>query len=228
MMLRRVLALATVSTFCWGMAAHAAVHATPLCKAGQKSTKAKPCVKAAVAVDPDDLRPPDPGNVAPRHDDSDSITIFRFLDPSAGKYQVEVQNTSGIGYINSFNWIPPANMTITAITSTEGGHCKLAPAPAGVNLMISCTGGSKGIAPPKCTCEVGGVLSVNFLAKTDHPPTFNGSYWTYYGIVGAYTKITQMTPVPYHIPSFVPTPNQDLPICKKGQTSTTSKPCISG
>jgi hypothetical protein len=231
MRLWRVLALATVSTLSWGVAAQGAVHATPLCKAGQKSTKAKPCVKAAVAANPNlnpDL-PPDPGNIAPRHNDTDSVTIFRFLDPSAGKYQIEVQNTSGIGYINSFNWVPPAGMTVTQITSTEGGHCTLSPnpVPGGGTPMISCVGGQKGITPPKCTCEVGGVLSVNFLAKTDQPPTFNGKYWTYYGIVGAYTKITQMTPVPYHIPSVMPSPNQDLPICKKGQSSTSKSPCVS-
>jgi hypothetical protein len=36
-------------------------------------------------------------------------------------YQLEVQNTSGIGYINAFSWDPPVNLTITAVTSSEGG-----------------------------------------------------------------------------------------------------------
>ena len=126
MRLKWVLVLTILPSLVWGVAAHGAARAVPLCKPGQKSTKAKPCQKAAVAVP---VSPDDPGNVAPRRNDSDSITIVRFLDPSAGKYQVEVQNTSGIGYINSFNWVPPAGMTISAITSTEGGHCTLAPNP---------------------------------------------------------------------------------------------------
>jgi hypothetical protein len=174
---------------------------------------------------------PDPGNIAPRHDDSDAQTIFRFLDPAAGKYQIEVDNTSGVGYINSFNWVPPPGMTITRITSTEGGHCALVPnpVPGGGSPMISCVGGKKGIAPPKCTCLTGGEMLVNFTATNDHAPSFNGTYWTYYGIVGAYTKITAMTPVPYHIPSVVPSnQGEDLPLCKKGQVSTKRNPCSRG
>jgi len=91
--------------------------------------------------------------------------------------------------------------------------------------MISCVGGQKGIAPPKCTCLTGGRLLVNFVATTDRAPTFNGKYWTYYGIVGAYTKITSMTPVPYHIPSDLSHQGADLPLCKKGQKSTKVHPC---
>jgi hypothetical protein len=203
--------------------AGAAGGAIPVCKPGQTSTKAKPCRSPVVSS------VPDPGNIAPRHDDSDSLTIFRFLDPAAGKYQIEVDNTSGVGYINSFNWVPPAGMTITRITSTEGGHCALVPnpVPGGGSPMISCVGGKKGIAPPKCTCLTGGEMLVNFIATSDHAPTFNGKYWTYYGVVGSYTKITAMTPVPYHIPSVLPSnPGADLPLCKKGQVSTRQNPCL--
>jgi len=131
----------------WGGGAHAATGAIPVCKPGQVSTKAKPCRLPTVSS------VPDPGNVKPRHDDSDALTIVRFLDPAAGKYQVEVDNTSGKGFINSFNWVPPAGLTITAITSTEGGHCTLVPnpVPGAGTPMISCVGGQKGMAPPKCT-----------------------------------------------------------------------------
>jgi hypothetical protein len=109
-------------------------------------------------------------------------------------------------------------MTITAITSTEGGHCSL------VSGNISCRGGKDGIAPPKCTCLSGGSMTINFTA-TGNEPVFNGQYWTYFGIIGSYTQITSMTPVPYHIPSFLPTTTADLPLCKKGQTSTPTNPC---
>src|SRR5262245_4929317 len=219
---RRALAVLFCAVGAWTTAAaDGALSAIPNCRPGQVSTKAKPCTKVVSSM-------PDPGNVAPRHDDSDSKTIFRFLDPAAGKYQIEVDNTSGIGYINSFNWVPPAGMTITRITSTEGGHCTLVanPVPGGGSPMIACVGGKKGIAPPKCTCLSGGQMLVNFTATSDHTPSFNGKYWTYYGVVGSYTKITAMTPVPYHIPSVLPSnPGEDLPLCKKGQVSTKRNPC---
>ena len=67
-------------------------------------------------------------------------------------------------------------------------------------------------------------MTVNFTAS-GLEPTFANGYWTYYGMVGAYLRITQMTPVPYHIPSALPT-YSDLPLCKKGQKSTKARPCV--
>jgi hypothetical protein len=233
MSFRQALALIVFVALCGGAAANASTTrttATPVCKAGQVSTKAKPCTKAkattaapqaAKALTQDELAAlADPGDTGGRVNATDAVTIIRFLDPTGHppKYQLEIENTSGIGYINTFNWVPPANMTITAITSTSGGRCAL------VSGHIACKGGEKGIAPPKCTCLAGGVMVVNFTA-TGNEPTFNGQYWTYYGIVGSYTQITSMTPVPYHIPSFLPTTAADLPLCKKGQTSTAANPC---
>jgi hypothetical protein len=147
---------------------------------------------------------------------TDATTIIRPLDLKSGKYQVEVENTSDIGYINTFNWVPPAQMTITAVTSAKGGTCHLA------NNVIMCTGAKQGIAPPKCTCHAGGRLTVNFTA-TGNSPTFNGHWWTYYG-VGSETNITSMTPVPYHIPSYVPG-GADLPLCPLGTQPTDADPC---
>jgi hypothetical protein len=145
---------------------------------------------------------------------ADAVSIVSFLGPD--RYQLDVQNTSGIGFINQFTWVPPANMTITAVTSSEGGKCKL------VGGSIQCNGK---VAPPDCTCLPGGDLTVNFTAR-GLEPTFANGYWTYYGIVGASLQIQQMTPVPYHIPSAVPKLGQDLPLCKKGQTSTKARPCL--
>ena len=105
-------------------------------------------------------------------------------------YQLDVQNTSGIGYINQFTWVPPTSLTITAVTSTEGGHCSL------VGGSIQCNGK---IAPPTCTCLAGGDIVVTFRA-TGLEPTFNGQYWTYYGIVGA------LPPDPADDPGSVPHP----------------------
>lgn len=143
----------------------------------------------------------------------DAVVIVRWLAPNA--YQLDVQNTSGIGYIDQFVWTPPIGMTVTAVTSSEGGKCSL----TGGN--IECNGN---IRPPACTCLAGGELTVNFTA-TGLAPTYANGYWTYYGIVGATLQITQMTPVPYHIPSSLNLIS-DLPLCKKGHKSTKLNPCI--
>jgi hypothetical protein len=101
------------------------------------------------------------------------------------------------------------------VTSTQGGRCAL------VGGAIQCTGK---VAPPKCTCMAGGELVVTFTAKGLEPQTING-VTTWFGMVGAYLQIQQMTPVPYHIPSSLPSDSVDLPLCKKGQTSTKAHPC---
>src|SRR5579872_2365900 len=49
----------------------------------------------------------------------DAVAVVRWVSP--GLYQLDVQNTSGIGYINTFSWSPPIGLTITAVTSAEGG-----------------------------------------------------------------------------------------------------------
>jgi hypothetical protein len=191
----------------------------PLCSKGVKTTKAKPCntiyemtiVKqllrnaALREVAPIQI---DPSNIGERQGKGDAVTVITFLDIPAGKYRLSVNNTSGLGYINTFAWHPPVGMVITSITSSQGGKCSL------VSGNINCRGGGKGIAPPKCTCEGGGVLTVDFTAD-GLKPTYNGQYWTYYGVGGADLQILTMTPVPYHIPSFKAA-GVDLPLCRPG------------
>jgi hypothetical protein len=94
-------------------------------------------------------------------------------------------------------------MTITRLTSSHGGRCSLIPNPAATTdtPMIACRGAGPGIKPPTYLCSAGGTLLVDFDATTANPPTYNGNYWTHYGIVGSYTTITSMTPIPYAIPS---------------------------
>jgi hypothetical protein len=199
---------------------------TPECAVNQKSTKSSPCLKAsqiqnaapAQAVAPIQI---DPGDTGERQGLGDAVTVVHFLDIPRGLYQLTVDNTSGLGYINTFTWVAPTNMNITAITSSEGGKCTL------VDGNISCKAGGKGIAPPKCTCQSGGTLTVNFTA-TGLSPTFNGQYYTWYGIVGGWLHLTSMTPVPYHIPSFL-SPQLDEPLCGSAEhpskTSTKGSPC---
>jgi hypothetical protein len=139
----------------------------------------------------------------------DATTVIRYLAPKAGKYQIELENTSSIGYIDAFAWIPPAGLTVTAVTRTAGGRCRL------TESEIDCTGAGRGIAPPICICRAGGFMTVTFTA-TGYSPKFNGQYWTYYGI-GAVTNITQVTPVGHPIPSTMPQVQlADLPICPLG------------
>jgi hypothetical protein len=189
---------------------------TPVCKKGQASTPTKPCTKATIGTPA--IAVAETQDTAVRLGKTDAFTVISILDPQRGLWQLNLSNTSGIGYINSFNWVPPVGVTIVAITSTEGGHCTL------VNGDISCDGGGKGLAPPTCTCVTGGALTVNFLAQ-GLQPTFNGQYWTNYGFAGDYTAITAMTPVPYHIPSYNSGVGQDLPLCVTNQVSTPKNPC---
>ena len=76
---------------------------------------------------------------------ADAVTVVSWISP--GKYQLDVQNTSGVGYIDQFTWVPPANLTISAVTSSEGGkvHARLA-------AVIQCNGRW----PAACTCQPAG------------------------------------------------------------------------
>jgi hypothetical protein len=156
-------------------------------------------------------------SVPAAHAASDVTTVIRPLSLQAGIYQVQVVNTSGLGAINAFDWVPPPELTVTGVKSTVGGTCWLA------GNLISCTGGKRGIAPPTCTCRPGGSLTFTFTS-TGLRPIFNGKYWTYYG-VGSETVVTSMTPVESPIPSYLyPTP--DLPICQPGTQPGPDSNCV--
>ena len=83
---------------------------------------------------------------------------------------------------------------------------------------LNCTGMK--IAPPKCTCRSGGIVTIRFIAKALDPT---------HGIEGGVAP-HDMTPVPYHIPSYLnPQANVvDLPLCAKSQASTKAHPCVHG
>jgi hypothetical protein len=149
--------------------------------------------------------------------DPDASTVVRYLSPKAGVYQIELQNTSTVGYINTFAWVPPTGLTVTAVTGTTGGRCRVAQG------EIQCVGARHGIAPPVCGCRAGASMTVTFEA-TGYSPKFNGRYWTYFGI-GSDTRITQMTPVGYQIPSTM-AQAPDLPVCAPGTQPSADNPCI--
>ncbi len=130
-----------------------------------------------------------------------SMTV-RVLDESAGKYQVEIANENPTKFVAGFNWTPPGGMTVTAITSSIGGSCHL----PGDGVVV-CTGSA---VPANSFTAMGGSIIVNFTA-TGRQPTWTGSYWIHYGMVGS-VQVQQST-------------FSDVPLCKKGQKSTTARPC---
>jgi hypothetical protein len=139
----------------------------------------------------------------------------------AHHYKLTIQNTSGMGYVNSLYWSPPSGVTVTKVTGSSVGNCTLTGTSGfggklfpGVVLYpkIACAG--LNLKPPSCTCKAdGGRIVISFVA--DQFPGLAGS-------VG----ITSATPVLKIIPSFVQSP--DVPKCAKGQSSTTTKPCSPG
>jgi hypothetical protein len=131
--------------------------------------------------------------------------VLRVLDEPSGKYQVEVENGNPTHFISSFNWTAPSGMRVTAITGSVGGICRLT-----TDGIIVC----KGLAPPPTSAtSVGGNILVNFTA-TGRQPTWTGSYWIHYGIIGSVqVQMTQFS---------------DLPLCPKGHKSTKAHPCAHG
>jgi hypothetical protein len=117
---------------------------------------------------------------------SDTNVVFRYL--SGTSYQLEVLNTSGIGYLNRFSWQPSPGWSVTGINKTTGAACSLSAAG-----KIVCKGS---VHPPSCLCGAdGGTVTIRFTAaptKKDAGYLFGGS--------AAQFKIDKMTPVPYIIP----------------------------
>jgi hypothetical protein len=146
----------------------------------------------------------------------DASTIVRYVDLKHGQYQLEIENTSGLGYIKSFSWDAGSQLQLRAVKSVQGGRCQIA------SNQLSCSGWKLGIAPPDCTCRAGGRLVVNFTASGNEP-TFNGRYWTYYGLYSD-TTVTDVNPVDYHIPSWLGGV-QDLPLCSPGTQPGPDNPC---
>jgi len=128
--------------------------------------------------------------------------VVRVLDESAGKYQVEIDNGNPTKFVSSFNWTPPSGMTVTSIASSTGGRCRL----TGDGVVV-CTGAA---APASSVPPMGGGIIVNFTA-TGRQPTWTGSYWIHYGVIGS-VQVQEST-------------FSDLPLCKKGQKSSAAHPC---
>jgi hypothetical protein len=116
---------------------------------------------------------------------SDTNVVFRYLN---GSYELQVLNTSGIGYLDGFTWAPSPGWTVTKIKNATGANCSLTRAG-----KITCAGS---VHPPSCLCGAdGGTVTIQFTAA---PTKKNAGYL--FGGSAAQFKVTKMTPVPYLIP----------------------------
>lgn len=120
---------------------------------------------------------------------ADAETVLRTR--SRDHYELDVENTSGIGFINRFTWSPPPGWMITEITKTSGGKCSLA------SGTISCSGM---VQPPGCLCAGGGGdVAIDFTVAATRRPT-SRAHPISYGSVGAIVQLKAMTAVPFLIP----------------------------
>jgi hypothetical protein len=138
-------------------------------------------------------------------------TAVRFL--GGGKFELTVTNSSDLGFVNSFTWVHPPQMTITAVKGSTTGTCRI------VRGDIACEG--MAISPPKCTCLGGGRATVRFEGKIR-----TGAGQSYGGVQHGWLRVGDITPVPYTIPSFIGDAPLDLPLCGKGVESTEDHPCV--
>jgi hypothetical protein len=114
------------------------------------------------------------------------------LTPENGYYRLDVHNTSGIGFIDGFNWTPPPGWTVTKLKKVTGGTCSIS-----TKRPIVCSGK---IDPPSCLCRGdGAILSIEFTAKVPPNTTYDG-HPLLFGSDHALLRITATTPVPYLIP----------------------------
>jgi hypothetical protein len=113
---------------------------------------------------------------------ADGAWVIRALGND--RYELTVQNTSRVGYIETFDWRPPVGATVKTVGKSSAGSCAL------VGELVHCDG--LHLKPPKCLCRPGGSETVVF---TMHNPNDN------LGIEGSGLVIRDMTPILKNIPS---------------------------
>jgi hypothetical protein len=126
----------------------------------------------------------------------------------ADKWELYVENTNLVKFINTFRWVPPTGLQVKAITNAGGGKCRLS------DGIIMCSGN---IAPESCSSCEGGGMTIEFTGNGFDPvwvPTDGGGgYWFSQGWTPGGVTVTSTS-------SFT-----DLPLCAKGHVSTKKKPC---
>src|SRR4051794_20079335 len=78
-------------------------------------------------------------NLVDRPGRFDTRAVLVTLDAPRGVYQVSLTNQSGLPWLKTVTWAPPAGMVIREITRSTGARCRLA---AGV---VTCTVAGKGL-----------------------------------------------------------------------------------
>jgi len=162
--------------------------------------------KATKGIDPDEL-------------DRSGVDVNTSIISRGGdKYTLLVQNLSNVGFINSFWWAAGPGITVTDVTGSSSGNCRVAD-----KATIECD--AMKIKPPTCTCAPGGRATIDFTATIAAEKTEHGV--AHGGFVESKLKLHELTPVPYHIPSYRGSEtNLDLPLCAKGQRSSEKNPCV--
>lgn len=184
-------------------------ESTPSPGGGVAPIKARPLIGQEFRVDPDQ------GPEA----SADLLTTLHSL--GGDKYRLEVTNTGSVGFVNSFTWFPGPGTRIVAVSNSHVDNSAAKDACALANGNIACV---LSLKPPTCTCRGdGGTVSIDFTAKaggTARDASVN---------FGSRMFVGSETPVPYVIPSSPdqkPSDIADLPICRVGQQSTRSDPCL--
>ena len=133
--------------------------------------------------------PPPPGNQTVDPDlrtkgGADVAFVVRSLGNN--RFELSVQNTSRIGYLETFNWRPPSGDTIDSVTqsSSGSGSCSLA------NGQLHCE--NLHLKPPPCLCQPGGTETVTITMHTSDPDL---------SLQGSSVEVTEMTPILKNIPS---------------------------
>ena len=119
----------------------------------------------------------------------DSITTLRLLHGQS--YKLILLNTSGVGYIHTFTWVPPAGWEINSLSSVRGANCRI----DGGDL--SCVGL---VTPPTCLCSGDGGKVVVYLTIRGTNQASSDGHPVYYGNEGEMTELKSMIPVPFLIP----------------------------
>jgi len=142
-----------------------------------------------------------------------------------GQYHLNVENT-GNGQLTFFTFVPAAALHVASFVSSTSGSCQL----AGTGFTCSVD-----LGPPPCACHPGGNVSVVFTGtgESSGSTVIVGS--TTITATGGGAIAAPVTAPPTTTPPATTPPKSTAPkakskpkpktICKKGQKSTTKKPC---
>lgn len=127
---------------------------------------------------PDSSPDPDSANMA-------GADLNWVVDPDGkDRYQLYLQNTSRVGYVDAITWHAPPGEAVVAVEGVTAGSCHV------VGGAIVCSG--LHLKPPTCACRPGGAATVTFVLRQSDPNV---------GFQGSGIQINAMTPVLRNIPS---------------------------